>query len=39
MFEELDEDKIIVYDQYVSLISFMEQSIADSISVNKEFWS
>ena len=39
MFEELDEDKIIVYDQYVWLISFMEQFIADSISVNKEFWS
>ena len=39
MFEEIDEEKIIVYDQFISLMSTMEQAVVDSILVNKEFWT
>lgn len=38
-FEEVDEEKIVVYDQYVTLMSALEEAIAESIFVNKEFWS
>lgn len=32
-FEEVDEEKIIIYDQYIQLISTLEQKISYSISL------